>query len=122
MFYSDEYTNYNSLKPKVSSSQPAAASFARAKFAESFTGTTAYNPHHRNSAEMASSSLVQVKQEMREMSSESRSESRSDPSANNLVCVVCAAPANGYNFDAVTCESCKAFFRRNAFRSVVSSH
>nr|ASL70609.1 nuclear receptor [Brachionus koreanus] len=33
-----------------------------------------------------------------------------------LICVVCGAPANGYNFDAITCESCKAFFRRNAFR------
>jgi hypothetical protein len=33
-----------------------------------------------------------------------------------LVCQVCGANANGYNFDAVTCESCKAFFRRNAFR------
>lgn len=33
-----------------------------------------------------------------------------------LVCVVCGASANGYNFDAITCESCKAFFRRNAFR------
>lgn len=36
----------------------------------------------------------------------------------DLVCVVCSSPANGYNFDAVTCESCKAFFRRNAFRSI----
>lgn len=117
MFYSDEYGNYSSLKPKVSSS-PAAASFARANFAESFAGASAYNPHRHSSAEMASASLVQVKQEMREMSSEPRP----DPGANNLVCVVCAASANGYNFDAVTCESCKAFFRRNAFRSVVSSH
>jgi hypothetical protein len=25
----------------------------------------------------------------------------------------------GYNFDAITCESCKAFFRRNALRPVV---
>ncbi len=33
-----------------------------------------------------------------------------------LICVVCGASANGYNFDAITCESCKAFFRRNAFR------
>lgn len=37
-----------------------------------------------------------------------------------LICVVCGAPANGYNFDAITCESCKAFFRRNAFRPLVS--
>lgn len=38
-----------------------------------------------------------------------------------LVCVVCGASANGYNFDRITCESCKAFFRRNAFRPLVSS-
>lgn len=29
-------------------------------------------------------------------------------------CRVCGDMALGYNFDAVTCESCKAFFRRNA--------
>ncbi|XP_029649686.1 nuclear hormone receptor HR96 isoform X2 [Octopus sinensis] len=29
-------------------------------------------------------------------------------------CRVCGDVALGYNFDAVTCESCKAFFRRNA--------
>ncbi|UJR22698.1 hypothetical protein I4U23_025734 [Adineta vaga] len=32
----------------------------------------------------------------------------------DLICVVCHAPAMGYNFDQITCESCKAFFRRNA--------
>jgi hypothetical protein len=37
-----------------------------------------------------------------------------------LICVVCGASANGYNFDRITCESCKAFFRRNAFRPLVS--
>lgn len=25
----------------------------------------------------------------------------------------------GYNFDAISCESCKAFFRRNAMKSIV---
>lgn len=32
------------------------------------------------------------------------------------VCVVCSEPASGYNFDRLTCESCKAFFRRNALK------
>ncbi|CAF3519186.1 unnamed protein product [Rotaria socialis] len=34
-----------------------------------------------------------------------------------LICVVCHGDAHGYNFDAISCESCKAFFRRNALRS-----
>ena len=48
---------------------------------------------------------------------DSSSSSRNEISS--MICVVCGSAANGYNFDAVTCESCKAFFRRNAFRSVV---
>jgi hypothetical protein len=36
-----------------------------------------------------------------------------------LICNICEGPAHGYNFDAITCESCKAFFRRNALRSTV---
>ncbi|CAF0897740.1 unnamed protein product [Adineta ricciae] len=34
----------------------------------------------------------------------------------DLTCVVCGNVAHGYNFDAISCESCKAFFRRNALR------
>ncbi|KAL1494766.1 hypothetical protein ABEB36_010312 [Hypothenemus hampei] len=33
---------------------------------------------------------------------------------DSKVCGVCGDKALGYNFNAVTCESCKAFFRRNA--------
>lgn len=36
------------------------------------------------------------------------------------LCVVCGDKALGFNFDAVTCESCKAFFRRNALKDDVS--
>ncbi|XP_052821703.1 vitamin D3 receptor isoform X1 [Octopus bimaculoides] len=36
-----------------------------------------------------------------------------------LICRVCNDVALGYNFDAVTCESCKAFFRRNALKKKV---
>ncbi|UJR26343.1 hypothetical protein I4U23_007678 [Adineta vaga] len=35
-----------------------------------------------------------------------------------LICGVCEGDAHGYNFDAITCESCKAFFRRNALRPI----
>jgi len=34
-------------------------------------------------------------------------------------CGVCGDRALGYNFDAISCESCKAFFRRNAPKSLV---
>lgn len=34
----------------------------------------------------------------------------------NKICGVCGDRALGYNFNAVSCESCKAFFRRNALR------
>lgn len=38
-----------------------------------------------------------------------------DPKADSTkICGVCGDRALGYNFNAVTCESCKAFFRRNA--------
>ncbi|XP_070154974.1 nuclear hormone receptor HR96 isoform X1 [Polyergus mexicanus] len=33
------------------------------------------------------------------------------------ICGVCGDRALGYNFNAVSCESCKAFFRRNALRT-----
>ncbi len=34
-------------------------------------------------------------------------------------CAVCGDHAVGYNFGAIACESCKAFFRRNALRMSV---
>ncbi|XP_046993506.1 nuclear hormone receptor HR96 [Schistocerca americana] len=34
--------------------------------------------------------------------------------SDTKICGVCGDKALGYNFGAVTCESCKAFFRRNA--------
>ncbi len=36
-----------------------------------------------------------------------------------LKCAVCGDKALGHNFDAITCESCKAFFRRNATKGEV---
>ncbi|CAF0806346.1 unnamed protein product [Rotaria sp. Silwood1] len=34
----------------------------------------------------------------------------------SLICNICGDVARGFNFDVITCLSCKAFFRRNAFR------
>jgi nuclear receptor subfamily 1 group I len=35
-----------------------------------------------------------------------------------LICVVCGSIARGRNFGAITCMSCKVFFRRNAFTNL----
>lgn len=35
-------------------------------------------------------------------------------------CEVCGDKARGCNFDAITCASCKEFFRRNAFKEKAS--
>jgi hypothetical protein len=50
-----------------------------------------------------------------EMQSSTNKKSKNDL----LTCVVCGSPAHGYNFDAISCESCKAFFRRNALKDPV---
>ncbi|CAF1250047.1 unnamed protein product [Adineta steineri] len=58
--------------------------------------------------------------EMRQQQHRKRSFSGINPrkrDRQDLICVVCHAPAMGYNFDQITCESCKAFFRRNALNN-----
>lgn len=40
----------------------------------------------------------------------------------NKICGVCGDRALGYNFNAVSCESCKAFFRRNALKNKVTTY
>lgn len=37
-------------------------------------------------------------------------------SKKDKICLVCGDRALGYNFNAISCESCKAFFRRNAHK------
>ncbi|CAG2101821.1 unnamed protein product [Medioppia subpectinata] len=41
-----------------------------------------------------------------------------DTNQTNKFCVVCGDKGIGFNFDALTCESCKCFFRRNALRDL----
>ncbi|CAF4178571.1 unnamed protein product [Rotaria sordida] len=41
---------------------------------------------------------------------------------SSLICVVCGSSANGYNFGAIACESCKVFFRRNARKDPIAFH
>lgn len=42
-----------------------------------------------------------------------------NPFISRSLCAVCNDKARGCNFGAVTCASCKEFFRRNAFKSEV---
>ena len=53
-------------------------------------------------------------------SSPGLTESETLEKMKNKVCQVCGDKALGYNFNALTCESCKAFFRRNALKNKVS--
>jgi hypothetical protein len=46
--------------------------------------------------------------------------SNSSSKKKQLICVVCGSIARGYNFGAITCMSCKMFFRRNALAGIVS--
>ena len=39
--------------------------------------------------------------------------------SNSRLCVICGSVAFSYSFDAWTCESCQAFFRRNALKNPV---
>ena len=48
------------------------------------------------------------------------SERKSKTIHGSLTCVICESPATGYNFGVIACESCKAFFRRNALKNPVS--
>lgn len=48
-----------------------------------------------------------------------RKKQRKKPREDEKICRVCGDKALAHNFDAITCESCKAFFRRNALRSEV---
>jgi len=35
------------------------------------------------------------------------------------ICAVCGGKARGYGFNVIACESCRAFFRRNALKDMV---
>lgn len=50
---------------------------------------------------------------------DSLSKCRGRRAKDDKCCRVCGDKALGYNFNAVTCESCKAFFRRNALKDQV---
>jgi hypothetical protein len=37
-----------------------------------------------------------------------------------MICTICGDHAIGFNYDVLSCASCKAFFRRNANQNSVS--
>ncbi|VDN19206.1 unnamed protein product [Gongylonema pulchrum] len=45
--------------------------------------------------------------------------STTDKRTATKICRVCGDKAYSYNFNVITCESCKAFFRRNANKEKV---
>ena len=47
-------------------------------------------------------------------------QNRNRKNKEEKICGVCGDKALGFNFDAISCESCKAFFRRNAPKGLVS--
>ena len=69
----------------------------------------------RTSVRMFSGFVWQVLQDS-QISSGKRGSRLSRKPFKHKVCLVCGDKALGYNFNAISCESCKAFFRRNAFR------
>lgn len=56
-------------------------------------------------------------EETSDKSEEQASPKKEIPSNLQKICLVCGDKALGYNFNAISCESCKAFFRRNALVS-----
>ncbi|XP_052821695.1 estrogen receptor isoform X8 [Octopus bimaculoides] len=65
-----------------------------------------------NSMEPVSNHYPSV--ESRQLSANSAEAIKSRKNKEDKYCGVCGDRALGYNFDAISCESCKAFFRRNA--------
>ncbi|CAF1267911.1 unnamed protein product [Rotaria sordida] len=41
--------------------------------------------------------------------------------STDLICTICGDRAVGFNYDALSCASCKAFFRRNAHQPLIST-
>lgn len=39
--------------------------------------------------------------------------------SSEMICAICGDKAIGFNYDVLSCASCKAFFRRNANQDLV---
>lgn len=76
--------------------------------------------HNSNTSSSSSSSHSDSSSGKNERHVKKEQKRRPKPKdGTKLICRVCNDVALGYNFDAITCESCKAFFRRNALKKKV---
>ena len=75
------------------------------------TSTTEHDSHTAHDPSSTTNSLSRQPKEQRVVYVRKKPE--------GLMCNICEGPAHGYNFNAITCESCKAFFRRNALKPQV---
>ncbi|CAF1563764.1 unnamed protein product [Adineta steineri] len=75
---------------------------------------------HKNYVHLENDQWISIKRSSSTQSSTELDKTKSGSTAKRykltLICDVCDAVAHGYNFDAITCESCKAFFRRNGLQ------
>jgi len=102
--YSGDYYHPDYRASSSSSSSPYLSDTAPAAAARRYLGGGRVG--------VMADKLVPGRQQMSSVVSRDAKESR--------VCGVCGDKALGYNFDAISCESCKAFFRRNAPKGLVS--
>lgn len=68
-------------------------------------------PHHHDSSPSSQSSSGG--------GGSANGQNRNRKNKEEKICGVCGDKALGFNFDAISCESCKAFFRRNAPKGLV---
>ncbi|XP_048486645.1 nuclear hormone receptor HR96 [Plutella xylostella] len=61
--------------------------------------------------------MSSVRDSVEEKKEDSAAGKKELPPNLQKICLVCGDKALGYNFNAISCESCKAFFRRNALAS-----
>lgn len=73
----------------------------------------------RNNMATCNGALVQIPNASEKDVPQGASSNRRQRAMPTKTCRVCGDKALAHNFDVISCESCKAFFRRNALRDKV---